>query len=244
MTSSEIQVLIWGVIGIIGMLIFSLSFSHRIGKGIKDWKFAFGILLTGIAIYCIGSVNQNFASGLTLLGTVGAVFMALMSIQQTAKLENNHAKESLLKEIMDWAVEIQNAPVKNPIGPELLNFQNPNTVLDANELLLYGTIMTRNDYIKKISENAFEGKLKGDVGKLIENMIIYAYLKYKNLGASNPEKMFGGNYKELVLSFEQSLKNEGKTTEQLLREYGYKLPQSANSLVMKIGEVRATISYF
>jgi hypothetical protein len=78
--SDVINTIIWSIMGIAGGILFAASFARR-GKGAKSWQFLIGVPLLGISIYSLSTVNQGFASGLTLLATLGAVFMAMMSLK-------------------------------------------------------------------------------------------------------------------------------------------------------------------
>jgi hypothetical protein len=147
----------------------------------------------------------------------------------------------MLKEITDWAVEIQNTPWKQFSTANITIQQGSKKLLDADLISSYAPVMTKNDYFKKLSEKAFGGQLKDDVKILINALVIYIFLKYKNLGVNEPEKLFGGEYKKAVLSFEENTSKGNKSTEQLLSEYGYNLPDYTNKLIMKIADIRVSL---
>jgi hypothetical protein len=240
--SSDVIKIIWSLVGIGGLLYLFITGGTIGWKGWKYWGKTVALLAVVIAIYGLSTIDLRFAGGLTLLATLTVAGMALMSFRQTANLETRRAKEAVLKEITDWATEIQNAPWQVPLPPEAtLAPVDPSKLYDANVLLKYGTVSTKNDYIRRISEKAFDGKLKESVEALINTLTIFVYLKYKSLGAINPVRGFGGTYQSLVLAFEEESKKEGKTTDQLVSEYGRRLPETVNRLLIKIAEIRVSL---
>ncbi len=103
-SSDSIVTIIWGGLGIAGILVLLLTSSPHRTVYRKGWMLrAVAIFFVGISIYGLSTINSGFASGLALLATLLVAFMALQSYQQTANLEARRANEAMLKEIMEWA---------------------------------------------------------------------------------------------------------------------------------------------
>jgi len=224
-------VIMWGVVLIVGIFIVIWSSSGHITK----WWIWVGLTLSLISIYSISTINKAVGDGLTLVATIIAAGIAAMSFDQTNRLEKRRATEAMLREIMDWAVDIQNAPWQAEFSPA-----STLESINVNEVFRYAAVFTRNDYMQKISEKAFDGKLKEDVRNLIKTLTIYVYLKRKNLGVTNTDG-FGGTARSLIEAFEIEVSQEQKTTEQWLSEFGRILPASVNKLLIKIAEVRIVL---
>lgn len=143
------------------MLILLLTPSARRAVNPIGWIVrVIAFVFVGMGIYALSTVNSMFANGLTLLATLLVAFMALQSFRQTANLETRRANEAILKEIMEWTVEIQNVPWQ-PFSPEMIRTTaDPSKLDDANIIIKYGAVATKNDYMRKVSEKAFNGRLK------------------------------------------------------------------------------------
>jgi uncharacterized lipoprotein NlpE involved in copper resistance len=131
-TNSVMQQTEWAIIGIIGGILFLLwqqksKRSHHVD--LKDWRIL-GIPMVLLAIYGIGSQNQEFGAGLTLLATLVVAFMTLMSFQQTANLELNRSRDAMLNEIRDWTINILKCGV-NAKNLELIVSGTPSSVVDS-----------------------------------------------------------------------------------------------------------------
>ena len=234
---SVIYSIIWGVLGFIGIIMIAFSFTLN-KKTKKGFILAIGLFLLAISIFYLSTIDTDFANGLTLLATLGAVFMALMSLKQTEDLEKRHEKETVLKELADWAVEIQNIPWSQSIPTQI---KGSGKLSDVDLIASYASVLTKNDYFKKLSEKAFGGQLKNDVDTVIETLIIFLYLKWKNLGVQEPGKIFGGTFNTIVLSFDERMKGNNKPTSELISEYGHYLPAYTNKLIMKIADIKANL---
>jgi hypothetical protein len=102
MSASETQVLVLGLVAVIGIAVAVWAAIRR-RRQIVITVTAAGFAIVSIMI--LAAMNATVANSITLLATLAAAAIAVASLWQTRDLEERRAREAMLDRILDWVNE-------------------------------------------------------------------------------------------------------------------------------------------
>ena len=181
------------------------------------------------------------SAGLTLIAVIVALILGISSIRETRNVQKREFRHRLLKEIADWAMELQrtelefNIPlVTNP------NINNIESTVEGNTLLRYGSLFGKNEYVKAIAQGAFKEELLPTIEETIRIFTAYLYLRSTVFGMSL-EESFKGTAIHIIEEVKAELADNHKSMNDLKDEYARRLAGSATKLQIITGNVLASL---
>ncbi len=182
-------------------------------------------------------INVNvIANSWTIAGVIAsflvafiALFLGVMSLRQTKRLQEEEKKQRLLAEIIEWAEYIKNASVT----PDVSGSQE---VRDVNILMRYGTSFSKGLSIETTITEKFKKELFEDFLSTINALAKFMCIRqYSTLHTFPSEQSFPKNAIDEV---KKEISNN-KPVEQLFDIYAIELTQSINPLLVKANKIKA-----
>ena len=165
---------------------------------------------------------------------------AFWAIWQNHVIQKREQKHRLLKEIIEWATDIQKVSLEVDIPVDSVLTEEQRRRIKANILLRYGIPFIRNDYIKAIVSETFKEELQHDVENMIKAFTAFMFFALKSFGVKDKDikSSFRGTALKTIEEVEQRLKE--KTLQELLDEYTEEKSKYATILLIKAGNIMAS----
>ena len=176
--------------------------------------------------------------------SAGAMFLlalaAFWAIWQNYSFRKREHRHRLLNEIIEWVTDIQKVSLEVDIpvtGASLTKEQRRR--IEVNTLLRYGIPFIRNDYIKTIVSEAFKEELQRDAENMIKAFTAFMFCRGKSFGIKDIKSSFRGTTLKTIEEVEERLKE--KALHELLDEYTNEKSKYANILLIKVGNIMASL---
>lgn len=181
------------------------------------------------------SYGELIVAILMAVAIVLSLVFGILNIRQIRINQESEHKHKILSEIDEWVMDIQTAPLLEPIPfgrgeEEILRNR------DVNCLIKYGKAFIKGEYIKAVSLKAFKEELYEDVIITVDNLVRSTYLKSRVLGITNIDASFGDEAVKVMEELKSKIGNDVKNiTEDILSEHDRELGESTGKLLHKIG---------
>ncbi len=114
MNEETITIVIWGILGIVGLL---LAVS-RLGVGKKlDFKLGLGMSMFGVCLFVLTTTVPQYGVGFSIIGTLILAGTALVAIKQSENQIRGDKCERKLITIITWANDIAKCETAMPLTP-------------------------------------------------------------------------------------------------------------------------------
>lgn len=160
------------ILVLIGASLVVYSLNNRVSPKRRFSYFATGVVL--LLATCFIYIYRNPQAGV-ILSAFATIILALFAgwqiydnrllRGQTRKMTERERKERLLKEIVDWAIEINTSDLTTEI-PDVWTTQTLE-VMRGNKRLKRGIPLAKSAYIRSIAKGNFDGELLERIDKLI-----------------------------------------------------------------------------
>jgi len=192
--------------------------------------------------------NVGMETETLLAFSAGATFLlalaAFWAIWQTRGVQIKNRKERLLKEIIEWVIDIQKTSLEEriPVVDRKLTITEVKR-MNANTLLRHGIPFIRNEYIKAIAREAFKEELLYQIEDMISAFTAFTYIDGKKLGMKDEDikASFGRKTPKIIMEIEEQLKEKEKELDELWNEYAGKKSDCATILLIEIGNIMANL---
>lgn len=164
-----------------------------------------------------------------------SLIIGIRNIRQVRINQESEHKYKILSEINEWGMDIQSAPISEPIPYDRVA-EDVTRIGNANCLLKYGSAFIKGEYIKAVSLAAFKAELYENVKLIIDDLVRLTYLKGKVIGIKDVEESFGYEAVKVMEELKSKIGNNVENiTEEILGEHETALSGSTGKLLHKIG---------
>ena len=182
------------------------------------------------------------ANQFVALATFILAIAAFWAIWQNRGIQKRNRRERLLKEIIDWVIDMQtpSLDINLPVTDSKLT-KSEIRRMEANVLFKYTIPFLKNEYIRAIAHKTFKKELECEVENTINTLTAFIFLKGTSFGMQNVKECFGGTALKIIEEVEKQINEGKKTIDQLLAEYTGELSTCTTILLSKIGNIMASL---
>jgi hypothetical protein len=186
-------------------------------------------ILGGMAFYALIDIIPDFGTKLSAFSTAAVAVLAAVTINENRKLERRARLDGNLREIMQWAMDVQNI--------DLAISATNASELYVKDPALRLSLLARGEYIANIANKSFPNELTNEINNVIDNLAAIAYLRFgPTIGNDIAKKVRGralGSINNLITSQKQNSS---------ITPYTVGLATAINELLFKLSEVKTKSS--
>ncbi|MBA7672037.1 hypothetical protein ES703_80208 [subsurface metagenome] len=114
MSAETVEIVIWGILGIAGLL---LAVSRLRVRRKLDWRIGLGIPSVMVSLFVLTTTAPKYEAGFSLMGMLILAGAALMAIKRSDDQVRGDKRERKLITIIAWANDIAECETAAPIAP-------------------------------------------------------------------------------------------------------------------------------
>jgi len=205
----------------------------------------FGFLSVFLMLYVVNFVNQVtqdivFATGIMAIGTLVLAFFTYWNIRSRNVQEKSDREDRLLKEIIEWAEDINIASLTPDVSfkaRDSAEAEIEKAERDVNTLMRYGISRSKAISILTIVEECFKDELQTPSQKVFNELLKFTYFKQMALTKRKPnERDFPEN---ILTEITQEIAKGDKSIGQLFEDHAKALSTSVHALLTEANKIRA-----